>query len=173
MSMVTKALNSIPNRTFTSFFEKSVEKTSNDEDDSFASLDVKQDAIESLKNDLEMMKEKFHENYGMTVEELVDIDFEISATSISSDADIIAEASGHLDIDDEEESNDEEQPTDCISKPVFKDVMNAITVLEDYSLFSNFGADLMKTLKDVNRAFDLDGLSSKKQSTIKGFFQTL
>ena len=41
MSMVTKALNSIPNRTFTSFFEKSVEKTSNDEDDSFASLDVK------------------------------------------------------------------------------------------------------------------------------------
>ena len=112
-----------------------------------------------------MMKEKFHENYGMTVEELVDIDFEISATSISSDADIIAEASGHLDIDDEEESNDEEQPTDCISKPVFKDVMNAITVLEDYSLFSNFGADLMKALNDVNRAFDLDGLSSKKQST--------
>ena len=51
--------------------------------------------------------------------------------------------------------------------------MNAITVLEDYSLFSNFGADLMKALKDVNRAFDLDGLSSKKQSTIKGFFQTL
>ena len=54
--------------------------------------------MESLKNDLEMMKEKFHENFGMTVEELVDIDFEISATSISSDSDIIAEVSGHLDI---------------------------------------------------------------------------
>ena len=118
--------------------------------------------MESLKNDLEMMKEKFHENFGMTVEELVDIDFEISATSISSDSDIIAEVSGHLVIDNEEESNDQEQPTECILKPAFKDVMNAITVLKDYDFFSNFGADLMKALKDVNHAFDLDCLSSKK-----------
>ena len=50
----------------------------------------------------------------------------------------------HADNDDEEESDDEEQRTDCISKRTFKDVMNAITVLEDYRLFSNFGADLMK-----------------------------
>ena len=35
-----------------------------------------------------MMKEKVHENYGMTAEELVDIDFEISVTSTSSDTDI-------------------------------------------------------------------------------------
>ena len=49
--------------------------------------------------------------------------------------------------------------------------MNIITVLEDYSLFSNFGADLMKALKYVNR--DLDCLSNKKQCTIKRFFQTL
>ena len=51
--------------------------------------------------------------------------------------------------------------------------MNATTVLEDCSLFSNFGADLMQALKGVNRAFDLDCLSYKKQSTIKDFFQTL
>ena len=54
----------------------------------------------------------------------------------------------------------------------FKDIMNAITVLEEDSLFSNFGADFMKALNDVNHAFDLDCLSSKKQSTIKYFFQT-
>ena len=40
--------------------------------------------------------------------------------------------------------------------------MNEITILEDYSLFSNFGADLMKALMDINRAFDLDCLSNKK-----------
>ena len=68
----------------------------------------------------------------------------------------IAEVSGHVDIDDEEESDDEVQPIDSILKPAFKDVINAITVLEDYSLFSNFGANLMKALKDVHRAFDLD-----------------
>ena len=80
-----------------------------------------------------MVKEKFLEIFGMTTEELVD--FEISVTRTSSDADIIVGVSGHADIDDEEESDDEEQPTDCISKPAFKDVMNDITVLEDYSLF--------------------------------------
>ena len=57
-----------------------------------------------------------------------------SITSISSDVDIIAEVSGHVDINDEEESDDKEQPTDFISKLAFKKVMNAITVLEDYSL---------------------------------------
>ena len=49
----------------------------------------------------------------------------------------------HADNDDEEESDDEEQLL-FISKPAFKDVMNAITVLEDYILFSNFGGNLMK-----------------------------
>ena len=114
------------------------------------------------------MKEKVQGNYGMTTEKLVDIDFEISVTSMSSDVDTIAEVSGHVDY--EKESDDEEQTTDCISKPAFKDVMNTITVLEDYSLFSNFVADLMKALKDVNPIFDLGCLFSKKQSTIKDFF---
>ena len=178
MSMLTKAWNSIPDGKLTNRFKKSgisgktIKKALNDEDDPFASLDVEEDVIESLKDDLKMMKEKFHENCGMTAEELVGIDFEMSVTSTSSDANIITEVSVHVNINDEEESNDEEQPTDCISKPVFKDVMNAITVLEDYSLFSNFGADLMKAIKDVNRAFDLHCLSNKKQSTIKDFFQT-
>ena len=71
--MPTKAWNSIPDGTFTHCFKKSriseklMEKALNDEEDSFTSLDVEEDLIESLKDDLEMMmKEKFHENYGMT-----------------------------------------------------------------------------------------------------------
>ena len=70
--------------------------------------------MESLKDDLEIMKEKFCENNGRMAKELVDIDFEISVTSTSSDVDIIVEVSGHADID--EESDHEEQPTDCISR---------------------------------------------------------
>ena len=86
---------------------------------------------------------------------------------------IIAEVSGHGDIDDGEESGDEEQPTDCISKPAFKDVMNAITILEGYSLFSNFEVDLMKAVKDASCALDLDCLSNKTRSTMKDFFQII
>ena len=140
-------------------------KTLNDEDDPFTNFYVEEDVMESLKGNIEMMKEKFQENYGMTVEELVDIDFEISVTSTSSDADIIVEVSGHNEYDNEG------QPTDCIWKRAFKDVINAITILEDYSLFSKFAIDLMKAFKDVNCAFDLDCLSNKKQSTIKNFLQ--
>ena len=72
--------------TFTNCFkksgisEKSMEKDLNDMDDPFASLDVEKNVMESLKDDLETMKEKLHENYSMTAEELVDIDFEIFVT---------------------------------------------------------------------------------------------
>ena len=67
-----------------------MEKALNDVDDPFASLDVGENVVESLKDDLEVMNKKFHQNYGTTAEELVHIGFEIFVTSTSSDADIIA-----------------------------------------------------------------------------------
>ena len=51
MSMLTKAWNSIPDGTFTNCFEKSgileklMEKALNNEDDSFASVDVEEDVL--------------------------------------------------------------------------------------------------------------------------------
>ena len=43
-----------------------MEKVLNDEHDLFASLGVEEDVMASLKDALEIMEEKFHENYGMT-----------------------------------------------------------------------------------------------------------
>ena len=178
ISMLTKAWSSIPNGTFTNCFKKSgisevsMERILNDDDDDpFTSLDVEENIMEDLKNDLEVMKEKFNMNFELTAEELVDIDFEISVTGTASDADIIAKVTGRAhDADDEEDSDNEEQPTACLTKPSFNDVMNSITILEDYSLFSNFNDDLIKALKEVNRAIHLDRLSKKKQSNIEDFF---
>ena len=48
-----------------------------------------------------MMNKKSLENYGMTSKELLDVDFEISLTSTSSEVDIIAEVSGHFDTEDQ------------------------------------------------------------------------
>ena len=136
MSMLTKAWSSIPNGTFTNCFKKSgisevsMERALNDDDDPFASLDVEEDVMEDLKNDLEVMKEKFNMNFELTAQELVDIDFEISVTGTVSDADIIAKVTGRAhDADDEEDSDNEEQPTECLTKPSFNDVMNSITIL--------------------------------------------
>ena len=94
--------------------EKSIRKALNDEGDPLDSLDAEEDVMASLKVDIEMMKEKFHENYGMTTEELVDIDLENSVASSSSDAENIAEIPRHVDINNEKEPIDEEQPSHCI-----------------------------------------------------------
>ena len=93
--------------------EKSIRKALNDEGDPLDSLDAEEDVMASLKVDIEMMKEKFHENYGMTTEELVDIYLETSVASSSSDAEITAEIPRHADINNEKELNDEEQPNHC------------------------------------------------------------
>ena len=177
MSMLTKAWSSIANGTFTNCFKKSeilevsMERALNDDDDPFASLDVEENVMEDLENDLEVTKEKFKMNLKLTVEELVDIDFKISVPGTVSDAHIIAEVTGRAhDANDEADSDNEEQPTECLTKPSFNDVMNSITILEGYSLFSNFCDDLMKALKEVNRAIDLGRLSNKKQSNIEDFF---
>lgn len=80
MSMLKKAWNSIPDETFTNCFkkegisEKSIQKALNDENDPFASLNVEEEVMESLKDDLDMMKDKSHENYGIKAEELADLD---------------------------------------------------------------------------------------------------
>ena len=94
--------------------EKSIRKALNDEGDPLDSLDAEEDVMASLRVDIEMMKEKFHENYGMTTEELGDIDLENSVASESSDAEIIAEIPRHVDINNEKERIDEEQPNHCI-----------------------------------------------------------
>ena len=56
---------------------------------------------------------------------------------------MIANISVHFAIKDQEESDDKEQPTVCILKPTFKEVINTNTFLEDYSLLSEIGADLI------------------------------
>ena len=97
--MLTKAWKSTPDGTFLNCFKKSeiseklMEKALHSEDYPLTSLYVEQDVMESLKDDLEMMQEKFHESYSMTAEELVDINFEISVTSTLSDTNITAHIS--------------------------------------------------------------------------------
>ena len=111
-----------------------MEKTLNYEDDPFASLDVEEDVMGEFErwswNEGKIPWKLWHGGW-----KLVDIDFEILVTSTSSDADIIAEESGHVDINNEKESDAEEQPTDCISGPAFKYVMNATLVLKSTTCF--------------------------------------
>ena len=116
--------------------------------------------MENLKDDLNLLKTKVNVDYNTTVKELVDLDLDICVTNRSSDKYIIVEMSGYDSVDAEEEF-DKEKVSDDVTKPRFNKAMDAITLLENYSLFSKFGAELMIVLKDINRAVDIDSQSKK------------
>ena len=101
--------------------------------------------------------------------ELVDMDLDVCITKKSSAEDIIAEISAHDAVDAEEES-DEEEVSDYVTKPSFNDAMDTTTLLENYSLFTKFGAELKKALEDINRVVDIDSQSHKSKSITTDFF---
>ena len=51
-----------------------------------------------------------------------------------------------------------------------EEVLKAISVLEDFSLFSSFGKAMMKSLKDLNHNVEKDVLCTRKQTFISDFF---
>ena len=65
----------------------------------------------------------------------------------------------------EESDGEEEDPNEFepINKPGIKDAREALQVLEDVSLFSEFGESMLKSLKQLNRSLDREELSHKKQ----------
>ena len=133
------------------------------DDDPFASLDIEGDVIEDLQSDLEIMRGKFNIEVDLTATDLVDIDLELCVSDALSDADIIDGIMGHNYESENDDDDDNEQPVETLTKPDIKDVMNALLLIEDYSLFSTFGAEIRKHVGEASRLLCLDTLARKKQ----------
>ena len=73
---------------------------------------------------------------------------DVYITNKSLDKDIITETSGH-DTVEKEEASDGKKVSDDATKSSFNEAMDVIIVFKNYSLFSMFGADLTKALKDI------------------------
>ena len=164
MMMLQKSWDSVPNQTFTNCFKKAgisyetveLEKTLNFENTLFGDLEVDKNVIRELELDIKKMKNKFGIDYQMTAEELVDVDSQIPISGTKSDADIIAKVYGDSVDYSDDESDDDELNHLPHAKPSYIDVLNAISTLEDYSVFSNFGNDIMAALNNLNRVVDLE-----------------
>jgi len=100
----------------------------------------------------------------------VDVDAQTSISGSRSDADILAEVTESNVITTDEESDTEEPNENDIPlrKPSTNDVVAALNTLEELSVFMKFGNNLLHGLKDVNKAIELELLSSKKQANIEG-----
>ena len=56
-------------------------------------------------------------------------------------------------------------------KPTFDEVYRAIGILENFSLFSRFGENMLKSLKSISAQVEVEKHLSKKQALITDFFK--
>ena len=182
MCMLRKAWDAVSNQTFTNCFRKSgisqkdAEKVINEEDDPFMGLgdeDVEEDAVQTLNADLSTLKEKFADQIDadISLDNYIDFDIEVTTShGILTNAEIIAEVTGTQEDDDLNEQNDDIEDENLITKPGAQEVLKAISVLEDFSLYSNFGEAMIRSLKDLNYNVQKEFLFTKKQTVISDFF---
>ena len=126
----------------------------------------------TLNVDLSVFKERFADQIDadISIGDYVDFDIELTTSHGKlTTADIIAEVTGAQE-EDEKEEDDEGEDEDVIRKPTTEEVLKAISVLEDFSLFSSFEKAMMKSLKDLNHNVEKDVLCTRKQTFISDFF---
>ena len=127
--------------------------------------------MENLRDDLELLKTNCGEDCEIKPEEFVDIDLDFCVNNKLIDEDIFAEVSGYkAKFNGEIDANDVDDANDEIVKPSWNETTDAINILDDYSLFSNFGVDLRNALTDIDRIVDKDERACKKQTAITYFF---
>ncbi|XP_057296214.1 tigger transposable element-derived protein 4-like [Hydractinia symbiolongicarpus] len=180
MFMLRKC-DDIDNQTFTNcvwksgISQKDAENAINDDDDPFkdlASSEVEEDPIPTLDADLSYIKRRFpdHIDSTISVEDFIDFDIEVSISLKT--ADIIADITGTQDEEDEEdEEDDDDKDEDNLSRPTAEQLRSAITVLEDLSVFSEFGEEMLASQKNLNKNIKRDYDDTCKQSIITDFFQ--
>ena len=110
-------------------------------------------------------------DFEINPEEFVDIDLDVCINNKLSDEDILAEVSVHAAKSDGEiHTNYVDDENDEIVKPSWNETRDAINILEDYSLVSNFGVDLRNALTDIDRIVNKDERACKKKTAITDFF---
>ena len=71
------------------------------------------------------------------------------------------------------EKDDDDKDEDNLSKPTAEQVHSAIIVLENLSILSKFGEEMLASLKDLNKNIKRDYDDTCKQSIITDFFQKI
>ncbi|XP_057305268.1 tigger transposable element-derived protein 4-like [Hydractinia symbiolongicarpus] len=181
MYMLRKAWDDVSNKTFTNCFRKSgisqkdAERAINKDDDPFKSLtsEVEEDPIPTLDAELSYIKRRFpdHIDPDLSTEDFIDFDIEVSTShGRLKTADIIAEITGTQDEELEEVDEEDKEEEDKITRPTAEQVRTAINVLEDLSIFSHFGEEMIASLRDLNRNIAKDFDMSCKQTVITDFF---
>ena len=126
----------------------------NEEDDPFKLL---QQNVDELKS-----RDLIYEN--LTVDDYVDIDFQVttSETSAMTDQEILDSVLINDLAEEEEEEETEEESSDVPpEKPKLAEVAHAIDLLERWSLFDKNGGEMRKSRSLISKRFDKHSFESK------------
>ena len=146
--------------------KETAESALNVDDNPFHELEIEEDVVESLKDDLALNQEKSGVNIVISVEKFIDIDMEVSTSEKLTD--VLAEAAGIQNgFSDDEAGVVDYFEEEVVKKPSF--VEDSIALLENYSIFSNFGDDLLSVLEKISGIVEKDEINHKKQTKITDF----
>ena len=109
----------------------------------------------------------------LTVDDYVDIDFQVatSETSAVTDQEILDSILIN-DLAEEEEEETEEESSDVPpEKPKLAEVAHAIDLLERWSLFDKNGGEMRKSLSLISKRFDKRSFESKNNRKYQTFLK--
>ena len=134
----------------------------------------KEDAVKTLTTDLNFLRANYSEQVdtNFAIDEYIESDRELSSNqSILTDKDIIQEvlsnsADANSDKDDMEVSE-----VESVRKLLIKEVRRVIEMLEKFSVYSEFGEDIIKLVREVNSYIDRREQIMRKHSNTIDLFK--
>lgn len=170
MRMLVKSWDAISINTVKNCFRKA----GISQETQVASINEEDDPFKLLQQNVDELKSRDLVDENLTVDDYVDIDFQVttSETSAMTDQEILDSILIN-DLAEEEEEETEEESSDVPpEKPKLAEVAHAIDLLERWSLFDKNGGEMRKSLSLISKRFDKHSFESKKQSQIPDFFKT-
>ena len=168
MRMLVRSWDTVSANTINNCFRKAgiSEETQvaskNDEDDLFKSLD----------ENVSELKSRGLVDGNLTVDDYVNIDFEVCTIETSSITDrVILDSILINDYAEEEEETDEGSNDVSPEKPKLSEIAHAVELLECWSLVDNSGGEIRQSLGFILKRFDKHSLETEKESKIHDFFK--
>ena len=179
MMWLSKAWMTFPDETFTNVFRKckvSEEVAASaiaDDDNPFARLEeYEEDAVNTLATDLNFLTTNCSDKVDtdLSIDEYIDFDRELSTNqSILTDKDIIHEVLGNSTDVSSDEDDMKGIEVEFIRKPLIEEATRAMEMLNEFSLYSEFGKGIMKSVREVNHYVNKEEQKTRKQSNIRDF----
>ena len=127
-----------------------------------------------MEIDLQSLKNNFESQDGdLTVDDYIDFDRHLCTNqSTISDKDIIREVLNHP-VEESSDEEDDDAGVIEMRKSLIEEVKSAIEILEKFSLYSDFGEDILKSIRQVSHFIEREEQTKRKKASITDFFKKI